>query len=571
MKKIYSFMMIAALAASFAVSCKEAEPEEPKKEPVLTVKTGAADVDETDVVLNGSYTYDGTETVSVGFRYAADKSALASAQLIPATATDGKFSTELKSLANGEYWYQAVAKAGALEQAGTEGFFKVDFSLVPTVTTGVADITDKGYVLAGSYTFSSKKVEIKVGFFYAATEAALASAKFEQVTPEDGSFTFTVPSSFGASCFFQAAAIVDGKTYKGEVKSAGMTDLSAAGVANCYVVKETGWCYFSTKRVDGTVMSGDKVDWIWATEDGLISNIGYKDGGVSFKVEKYAQGNVVLAMFKGSEIVWSWNIWLSDVKDQTLNGVTFQDRNLGATGVSADEPASIGLMYQFGRKDPFIGTKIMDKSIATNLYESVAFSLDETLERQWCAPYVVNMNAGVAGFAHVTEEMSVEQSIANPMTHYGVYAKGGYGKPNDEIKDYWGGVSGSKTINDPCPAGYKVAAFTDYTKFINEFLLVSSNGVTSRYGVTADGKQTWGRVYTYNGEEYNWPATGWRAWSGVIGRPGNCIGMNTCNLMDGTNGSSVRDRSMQIYWNWGATPGGNYNCEAFPLRCVKMK
>ena len=66
------FLSLSALCALTMVipSCRK----EPVPEPVytLTVKTGAADVDETDVTLNGSYTYDGTETVTVGFRYAAD-------------------------------------------------------------------------------------------------------------------------------------------------------------------------------------------------------------------------------------------------------------------------------------------------------------------------------------------------------------------------------------------------------------------------------------------------------------------------------------------------------------------
>ena len=159
------FLSLSALCALTMVipSCRK----EPVPEPVytLTVKTGAADVDETDVTLNGSYTYDGTETVTVGFRYAADKATLATAQLIPATATDGKFSTTLKSLANGEYFYQAVASAKGKEVPGAEGFFKVDFSKVPTVTTGVADLTQDGYVLSGSYSFSSKKIPIKVGLY----------------------------------------------------------------------------------------------------------------------------------------------------------------------------------------------------------------------------------------------------------------------------------------------------------------------------------------------------------------------------------------------------------------------
>lgn len=569
MKKVFSLLMLSVLVGALAISCKKDPEPEPQKEYELIVKTGGADVDEADVTISGSYTYDGPESVITGFRYAVDKSALATAEFMEAAATDGKFSTSLKSLANGEYWYQAIAKAGDKEVAGVEGLFVVDVNLVPTLTTGVADLTADGYVLTGSYTFSSKKTPIKVGFIYAATEAALSSAEFKEVTPVDGNITMTVPYSIGANCFYQAAAVVGTETYKGEVKSAGMTNLSAAGNANCFVVSETGWYCFDAKKVDGTALVGDKADWAWATEDGLISNISYTSGVVSFKVEKFSQADVVIALMSGSGIVWSWNIWLSDVKDQTLNGVTFMDRNLGAVALSANDPGSIGLMYQFGRKDPFIGTKIMDKSIATNLYESEAFSLDESKERCWCAPYVFNKDVCPDGFKHLGEEMDEAKAAANPMVHYGKYNVGGYSMDNATIKDFWGGVSGVKTNNDPCPAGYKVAAFTDYKKVLNEFLLVSTNGAKSVYGVTKDGKQTWGRIYTHDGVEYNWPATGWRAWSALIARPGNVIALVSANISDGTNGSTATEKSMQIYWNWGANPGKNYICEAFPLRCVK--
>lgn len=569
MNRFYSFM-IAALAASVLFSCQEKPLPEPDPEYVLTVKTGRADVDETDVVLNGSYTYDGPDAVNVGLRYAADKSALASAELINCVADEsGKFSTEVKGLANGEYYYQAVASVGDKEPVcGAEGFFKVDFSLVPTIVTGVADITDAGYVLKGEYAFSSKKVAIKVGFRYAATAEAIASAEFVEVAPEEtGSFSTVVPLSFGASCFYQAVAVVEGTEYKGEVKSAGMTDLSVNGIANCYIVKETGWYMFPAKKADGSVAAGNSAGWIWATgtDKNLVSNVAYSDGVISFKVEKYAQASVVIALYNGDTCVWTWHIWMSDVAPQTLGTTTFLDRNLGAIAKSADEPGSIGLMYQFGRKDPFIGTNMMDKTIATNLYESTAFSLDRTLDRPWCADYVVNTDYKDNKFSHAAGEFDQAKADANPMTHMGGYNTGGWSLSNEQIKDFWGGVSGSKQMNDPCPAGYKVPVLADYVAFINNVLLNSTSGTTSRYGVTADGKQTWGRVYTLDGVLYDWPATGWRAWSGVIARPGNVIALNTASVTDGT------EHSMQIYWNWGNTPGKNWMVEAFPLRCVMIK
>lgn len=563
MKTLFRTMLSVLAAALTLCGCQS--EDEPEIINELKVKTGAASVDETDVILSGVYTYDGLGTVKTGFRYSKERALLPETEIIACTpAEDGRFHVSLKSLENGEYWYEAVASLDGKESVGAEGFFKIDFSLVPTIVSGLADITDSGYRLTGQYSFMSKKTPIKVGFFYAATEDALADVDFVEVAPaEDGEIAYTVPFSFGVSCFYQAAAIVEGKVYRGDVKSAGMTNLSEEGDANCFVVREAGWYSFRANKPDGAPVSGDKVDWMWATgTDGtLLSNLKYADGVVSFKLERYSPASVLVALMNGDKVAWSWHIWITDAVDQTLGGVTFMDRNLGALAVSANSPESIGLMYQFGRKDPFIGTRIMDRSIATNLYESVAFSLDRSLERPWCADYVVNTALMPEGFRHVSSEMDEATAIANPMTHYGKYNAGGWNMSLDEVKDFWGGVSGSKRNQDPCPAGYKVSGLKDIRSFVNDVLCSSTSGASSVYGKTEDGKLTWGRVYTLDGVEYNWPATGWRAWSGVLARPGNVIAMTTAD--------AISDKKMSIYWNWGN--GDNYFCEAFPLRCVRMK
>lgn len=63
-----------------------------------------------------------------------------------------------------------------------------------------------------------------------------------------------------------------------------------------------------------------------------------------------------------AKILWSFHIWVTEVKEQHLgmnvkgNSYTVLDRNLGATSVIPGERSSIGLLYQWGRKDPFVGT-----------------------------------------------------------------------------------------------------------------------------------------------------------------------------------------------------------------------
>ena len=78
------------------------------------------------------------------------------------------------------------------------------------------------------------------------------------------------------------------------------------------------------------------------------------------------KGNAVIALrsvLSGTPIVWSFHIWVSEVNDiacnTTMGSYSILDRNIGATNcVGKDKdatgyPNSIGLFYQWGRKDPF--------------------------------------------------------------------------------------------------------------------------------------------------------------------------------------------------------------------------
>lgn len=69
------------------------------------------------------------------------------------------------------------------------------------------------------------------------------------------------------------------------------------------------------------------------------------------------EGNAVVALRDGSGTIrWSWHIWVTDnptVADLNGGNFTWMDRNLGATDTTMDGVETIGLVYQWGRKDPF--------------------------------------------------------------------------------------------------------------------------------------------------------------------------------------------------------------------------
>lgn len=193
-------------------------------------------------------------------------------------------------------------------------------------------------------------------------------------------------------------------------------DLSAAGTrtANCYVVKTTDankWYRFkATVRGNGAQTAAQisytgaeipagaeispvKAGLVWETRDNggtvhTLDYVGYsRNGYIVFKLGSAPEGNAVVAAKDGaSKILWSWHIWTTaafdgnSIKVQTYETkprtvpayyetvtkrtLKMMDRNLGAASATASKVAAeviktYGLLYQFGRKDPFPGPGVM--------------------------------------------------------------------------------------------------------------------------------------------------------------------------------------------------------------------
>lgn len=195
---------------------------------------------------------------------------------------------------------------------------------------------------------------------------------------------------------------------------------------------------------------------------------------IAVKCDKIFIGNVVIAAVVNSEIKWSWHIWaLPDnvisyndalgLFDFTLtnefNGYTWMDRNLGAYSVIPGESSNQGLLYQWGRKDPFINGKRDGTSDEPFIYvKDQKYTMAE--------PYPLD---GEDCIVSVVSDDNVDYSIKNPMKFImGMYYKSGTGAPtrtahnwqtNDYSKrrtDLWYSVDGSKTQFDPCPIGWKL-------------------------------------------------------------------------------------------------------------------
>lgn len=257
----------------------------------------------------------------------------------------------------------------------------------------------------------------------------------------------------------------------------------------------------------GTIQSGKeikKVEVLWQTKDAGTSGdlvMGYiiddtnhqnlvnlTDGGdvnsarIHVKVPVTNGGNAVIAAKNSSgTIVWSWHIWISDYvpvgltgdittvsRDaaiqkaqaatqggmvQVYGGISWtdpagafykkviMDRNLGAirAGIQnnlLDGVRTFGLLYQGGRKDPFFCSADGTAKETKTIYDGDGRETSIIKER----------NSDVTAY---------DNTIQNPSTYYLVNSGNEENIAFNKRLDAWGST-GSKTIYDPCPKGWRV-------------------------------------------------------------------------------------------------------------------
>lgn len=234
-----------------------------------------------------------------------------------------------------------------------------------------------------------------------------------------------------------------------------ISSLDEKGTANCYIVSEAG--YYQFKAVKGnseeTVGTISTAEVLWesfctdvAPQKGdLISEVYAGKDKVFFKTgDPFKSGNAVIAVKDASgNILWSWHIWMPEelpIDQLYKNGAgIMMDRNLGATKNIKRDSRSYGLLYQWGRKDPFLAP-------STLYYVSPPIKAASTIT--WPAPMGCNENTG-----------TIEYTIANPTTFICSTEANNYdwlyNTGSAIFTKRWSRV---KSIYDPCPPGYRVAS-----------------------------------------------------------------------------------------------------------------
>lgn len=227
--------------------------------------------------------------------------------------------------------------------------------------------------------------------------------------------------------------------------------------SNCYILKPgTGTVEIPVAfanadgkmRLTESTTVGAKLVWADRT-DVIDENIMITGTGKNtlLNVSAHNEGNAVVVAYDANSMkpIWTWHIWVTDydpnyVGDQeTNNNRIFMDRNLGAL---TDDPTSIdvyGLLYQWGRKDPFPGAESFN--IADQSYTGKPL-------------YGYGGNPVLISYTEITEQTTHDETLVAPLTFFTNHNHPHNWHQNG-ANNLWSD-NGEKTPYDPSPEGWKV-------------------------------------------------------------------------------------------------------------------
>ena len=322
MKRYIYYTVLLALAAWNGTGCSDGyeyfnpNPGDEEQAASPIVNTGKASVNAMagTATMNGNCNDMGQTVTEAGFLYGRTAAEMMKSEpIVCSVDAEGRFSYTLSNVDNGDHYFRAYMIIGGQTYNGRTGWFEVKVASVPEVTTEFSEAAGGVISLKGSYKLD-RDLSVEPGFRYATTEDGVSSVQFVRATQVDElnkTFSLDIPDT-GQPCFFQAVVRMSTDFYDGQVSEViRPKDLSAAGVANCYIVTEGGWYSIDPKRPDGTTVAGTAADWVWSSGSGLVSGVHLSAGRIVFQTSGNA-GNAGIALTNSTgEIVWSWHIWMT--------------------------------------------------------------------------------------------------------------------------------------------------------------------------------------------------------------------------------------------------------------------
>ena len=368
--------------------------------------------------------------------------------------------------------------------------------------------------------------------------------------------------------------------------------------ANSYVISQKDTRYtidVTHKGETNELVSPARVDVIWQTDIYLIDYDSYdaEKGTYTFYIgsediedekgnvvgTRLPYGNAVVAAFdENDDIIWSWHLWLTSemVEVETSAGV-FMDRNLGAgynsngsTDID-DVYASYGLYYQWGRKDPFLRPK--DYKFSDNQDEKVYSGSGATKLFRYVTAEMVE------GESRPYEFGSMGYAIDDPFT----FMLGTEDNDFDWLYEahdaaLWSESSKAKSVNDPCPRGWRVPDGDAFAVFdIDEVEDAAALAdVKNMYG--------WHLVDKTTGAKMFMPGAGRRSYENGVLTNMNNYGYEHAPMpwigYYWTAGTTADNKSKSMFFDLNTTRAVNNRYEAqkamyrgngMQVRCVKEK
>lgn len=419
-------------------------------------------------------------------------------------------------------------------------------------------------------------------------------------------------------------------------------NLSEAERANCYIVKSSHSYYFDAsvkgngggdgnsryvEKVGVAIEGGAYADLAWeATFDGDKTRSTKIIDGTPFycaeRKEIYfttgeVEGNALIALRDAAgNILWSWHIWVVNdtISTFTGNGLEWLDRNIGALNNEVGDLSNRGMLYQWGRKDPFLPSPMAYVAVPTHTYDE-EYNILETeeeynaiqaeIERVRAVVNVNNTQTGdgslswryVGAVAPVAMNApgNIDYAVKNPTTFLGCrtdipigeYVFDWYlvqdlvgvgGVLQQSQSKLWGDAqkgSDYKSIFDPCPAGYAVPPRGAFGEINSNYACIYVN----REWESADYGWIW-----KGGSDSYFPSTGNLDVSGLIGETSERILYWTAENFGAEASGFGKSATLFVAYNevyYGIYPlldpaeaaswySYGARCCAAPVRCVKQ-
>ena len=347
---------------------------------------------------------------------------------------------------------KATITATANDGSGVKAEAEVDVLPAPKMVSDISITMSKsevkvGYMVRATATVSPEDAENReVTWRSSNTAIAIVrvvdvknnAADVIGVSPGSVIITATAKDGSGVTASVPVTVIPDKKTF--------------ASPANCYIVTTADTYAFKAVKGNSSESVGNiaSVEVLWESfgthntpnVGELVKNVSYSNGEITFTAT-HMKGNAVIAAKDAlGEILWSWHIWLTDQPQEQEyynNAGVMMDRNLGATSATPGYVGSLGLLYQWGRKDPFLASS------------SISSPVEAKSTITWPKPVLSDSSTG-----------KIYYTIANPTTF--IYVNYLNNKNSDwyytgsESTDNtrWTPSNRAKSIYDPCPAGWRV-------------------------------------------------------------------------------------------------------------------